>query len=395
MKWHTSGEFLCTELGGQCYLLPYGQKLADYYAGLKLNETGALLWRALEGGAQEDELLGLLCGHCRAETEEDVLLLRKDLGDFLRQLAARGAVASAGRPQGCFRQGSRARRFFCAGSLRIEYEGPEAVYERYFAEFGCGEGEADQRVVITPGRPPETLNGRVLLRNGELILMEREEGFVMLFSTFQDVYELHVGKDGRECRIYCSPVMSEKEQEDIFHAVRFGFLVLAQDRGLCVVHSASLLYRDRAWLFSGSSGTGKSTHVKLWKDAYGVPLLNGDLNCLGLEGDRVWVYGLPWCGTSGIAVRDAYPLGGVIFLRQWRENTVQELTEAEKACALSMRMITPAWTAGQLDKNLALAEKLAQRCVSARLCCTREPEAAAVMRRYIDCQCERQAGREI
>lgn len=388
MKWHTSKEFLCTRLGNQDYLLPYGQKIVDYYAGLKINEIGVLLWQAMESGAEEEELLKLVCGYCQMETEEERLLLKNDLADFLKQLAEKGA-AVAERPCGSARSGDSARcpvrlRFFCAGSLKIAYEGPEALYEKYFKEFGCEEGEVDQRVEVVSGRPSETLNGKVLLRNGELILMEGEESFIMLFPSFREVYELQVKKDGRECRIYCSPRMSEEEQEDIFHVIRFAFLVLAQNRGLCVVHSASLLYREKAWLFSGKSGTGKSTHVNLWRDAYGSPLLNGDLNCLGLEGDRVWVYGLPWCGTSGIATPKAYPLGGVIFLRQWRENTVQELTEAEKACALAMRMITPTWTAELLHKNLTLAEEIVRRCTVARLCCTKEPEAAAVMRQYID-----------
>lgn len=389
MKWYASKEFLCTRLGDQDYLLPYGQKIVDYYAGLKINENGVLLWRALESGAEEEELLRLLCSRCEAE-EEDELLLRRDLADFLNRLAEKGAAEQ--RPQRAFSpEGAGGRHFFCAGSLRIAYEGPEAVYETYFEKFGCGAGEADQRVTVVSGRPLQTLNGRVLLRSGELILMEGEDKFIMLFPSFREIYELHVGKDGRECRIYCNPAMSESGQEDLFHVIRFGFLVLAQNRGLCVVHSASLLYRERAWLFSGKSGTGKSTHVNLWKDAYGVPLLNGDLNCLGIDGDRVWVYGLPWCGTSGIATPAAFPLGGVIFLRQWRENVVQELTEAEKVCALSMRMITPTWTAELLNKNLTQAEKIVRRCVAARLCCTKEPEAAAVMREYIDAQLGRPA----
>lgn len=384
MKWYASKEFLCTRLGDQDYLLPYGQKIVDYYAGLKINENGVLLWRALENGAEEEELLRLLCSRCRAE-EEDELLLRRDLADFLNQLAEKGAAKQ--RPQRALSPDRTVgRRFFRAGSLRIAYEGPEAVYETYFEKFGCEAGEADQRVTVTTGRPSQTLNGRVLLRGGELVLMEGEEYFIMLFPSFREIYELHVRKDGKECHIYCSPAMSESEREDLFHVIRFGFLVLAQNRGLCVVHSASLLYRERAWLFSGKSGTGKSTHVSLWKDAYGVPLLNGDLNCLGVDGDRVWVYGLPWCGTSGIATPETFPLGGVVFLRQWRENVVQELTEAEKICALSMRMITPTWTAELLNKNLTQAEKIIHRCVLARLCCTKEPEAASVMRKYIDAQ---------
>ena len=386
MRWRAAGEYVCAKLGDQSYLLPYGQKIVNYHVGLQINGSGLLIWNALENGADEDELLGLLCGYFEAEGE-DIPLLRRDLEEFLLKLEARGAAVREA-CSGCAVGNSAESFFFRAGSLRIAYRGPEAVYQKYFRRFGCGEGEADQRVEILPCRPSVIINGRVLVRSGEAVLMEREESYIMLFPVFPEIYELHAGRDGSWCRIYCRPGMSEEEQEHIFHVMRFAFLILAQKRGLTVVHSASLLYREKAWLFSGKSGTGKSTHTNLWRDAWGTTLLNGDLNCLGIEDDEAWVYGLPWCGTSGIATPEAYPLGGVIFLRKWRENFVQELAEAEKANLLAMRMITPTWTAELLNKNLAMSEQIIRRCMAVRLCCTREPDAAEVMRRYIDDCCE-------
>ena len=104
--------------------------------------------------------------------------------------------------------------------------------------------------------------------------------------------------------------------EDLFHALRFAFLILTQQKELYVLHSASFLYRGRAFLVSGSSGTGKSTHSALWHDLYQTPLLNGDLNLLGIRDNIPYAYGLPWCGTSGICTPKDYPLGGIIFLKQ-------------------------------------------------------------------------------
>lgn len=385
MRWRAAREYMCVKLGGQSYLLPYGQKIVDLHVGLQINEPGVLLWNALKDGAGEEELLKLLCVHFEAEGE-DIPRIRRDLDDFLGKLAARGAIGEE-RPD-CVPWHPAQPYFFRAGSLRIAYAGPEAVWQKYFKNFSCEEGEADQRVEILFRSPSATLNGKVLVRNGELVLIEGEESYIMLLPVFPDIYELHVSRNGELCRIYCRPKMSEEEREHIFHAMRFAFLILAQNRDLCVVHSASLLYREKAWLFSGKSGTGKSTHTNLWRDAWGVTLLNGDLNCLGIEEDEVWAYGLPWCGTSGIATPKAYPLGGVVFLRQWKENLVQKLTEAEKISLLSMRMITPTWTAELLNKNLVLSEQIIRRCMVTRLCCTREQEAAEVMRRCIDAYCD-------
>ncbi len=389
MRWRAAGEYVHVRLGGQSYLLPWGQKIVDFHVGLQINESGVLLWNALGEGADEEELLMLLCRRFQAQGEE-ILLLRRDLEEFLLRLEAKGAVTREA-DQDCAEGHSGEAFFFRAGSLKIAYRGPEAVWQKFLKGFGCEAGKADQRVEVLASRPLDTVNGRVLVRSSEFLLMEGEAWYVMLLPVFPEIYELHVSRDGSLCRIYCRPEMSEEEQEHIFHAMRFGFLVLAQERGLAVVHSASLLYRERAWLFAGKSGTGKSTHTSLWRDAWGVTLLNGDLNCLGEAKGRVWVYGLPWCGTSGISTPETYPLGGVVFLKQWRENQVQELAEAEKVCLLAMRMITPAWTGVRLKKNLEMSEQILRHCMAARLCCTREPEAAEVMRGYIDERCD--AGR--
>ena len=105
------------------------------------------------------------------------------------------------------------------------------------------------------------------------------------------------------------------------------------------------LLRDRAFLrfiqhqffieikygfFSGHSGMGKSTHTNLWKEQFGTKIINGDLNLIGWSngeqaniGQSVdkpgskghpIVYGMPWCGTSGIASTKSYPLGGIVLL---------------------------------------------------------------------------------
>ena len=91
------------------------------------------------------------------------------------------------------------------------------------------------------------------------------------------------------------------------------------------------LYRGRAFLVSGSSGTGKSTHSALWHDLYQTPLLNGDLNLLGIRDNIPYAYGLPWCGTSGICTPKDYPLGGIIFLKQAAIDQVQSLQPDEKS----------------------------------------------------------------
>jgi hypothetical protein len=172
--------------------------------------------------------------------------------------------------------------------------------------------------------------------------------------------------------------------EDLFHALRFAFLILAQQKELYVLHSASFLYRGRAFLVSGSSGTGKSTHSALWHDLYQTPLLNGDLNLLGIRDSIPYAYGLPWCGTSGICTPKDYPLGGIIFLKQAAIDQVQSLQPDEKVLHILQRMISPAWTKELLLRNLHFSEALAPLIFSCRLYCTKESSAARTLKAAID-----------
>lgn len=59
--------------------------------------------------------------------------------------------------------------------------------------------------------------------------------------------------DGSFACIYYRLPMTEEEQDSLFLAIRPVFLFLAQKKGMFVLHSASLLYLEKAWLFSGPS----------------------------------------------------------------------------------------------------------------------------------------------
>lgn len=166
--------------------------------------------------------------------------------------------------------------------------------------------------------------------------------------------------------------------------MRFAFLVAAQNKDLFVVHSASILYRDKAWLFSGSSGTGKSTHTALWHELCNTPFINGDLNMIGIKDGKALVYGLPWCGTSGIYTNEEYELGGIIFLKQNSKDIVQYPTKAESVIMLLQRIITPLWTSEMLEKSVDLAKSFVQLTDIFKLYCTKNISAAEVMKEAID-----------
>ncbi len=377
MKKEIREGFLRAELGGRTHVLPYGQNIADCCEGFSLNETGEILWRGMESGCGRGELVRLLRQeYGLGEEMED--RLGEDVEGFRRYLEQMGMLR-----EGQGEEYGWNPVYFSAGPIKIAYKGPEVVYQSFFQQFACEEGD-DLTVQVACVPPRHRINGRVILRNGELVLIDGGEVFVFLFPGFPVLEEMHVKKDGSHVLLFCEYDLIDRDAQDIFHAIRFAVLVAASERGFFFLHSASLLYRGRAWLFSGRSGAGKSTHVNLWREAFGAEILNGDLNMLGIEGGTVMVHGQPWCGTSGIATEKGYPLGGIAFLKKAAKNACEIPDASEKILAIVQRMISPAWEEDLLRRNIAFAEKVESCCPVWRLSCRPDREAAEVMRRAVD-----------
>lgn len=92
-----------------------------------------------------------------------------------------------------------------------------------------------------------------------------------------------------------------------------------------LVHSSALIYDGGAYLFSGDSGIGKSTHTRLWLEAFGdkVHIMNDDKPVVQIFGDKAVVFGTPFDGGSGIALNEAYPLKAIIFIERGEENSIR------------------------------------------------------------------------
>lgn len=92
-------------------------------------------------------------------------------------------------------------------------------------------------------------------------------------------------------------------------------------RGGISVHAATVSWRDKAYLFMGKSGIGKSTHAKLWlQHLSGSELLNDDNPTLRIEYGIPYAYGTPWSGKTPCYKNRCYRVGGIVRLRQANVN---------------------------------------------------------------------------
>jgi len=422
-------DYRLVQVGGEPYLMPFGQAAANLQRGVRLNKSGLLLWNALREGETKEGLLARLAAEYQAE-EGEISVLEEDLNRFLCQLAAWGILIPEERKAVPF--GAETVRRLTIGGILLEYRGPAELFAPEFEPFcvddgaaadaegpdregfkeeggeslaggtksrveslagGSGNGkcageegfrQADLRIRVSREGGFHAQPGQVLVRTSELMIMDTGQDFVCIYPKQSGLTEWHLAKDGGEAVLYCrEPFLGDTAQE-VFHAVRMIYLVPAQKRGLSALHSASVLYRGRAWLFSGHSGAGKSTHAALWREQYGVPLLNGDLNLLEAGAEGVVVHGMPWCGTSGISTAGSHPLGGIVFVRRGISNGAVRLEGTQGELAVLQHLISPVWTEEMFRENLEFSRGLAVQIPLYRLLCTKDPSAAAVMKAVID-----------
>lgn len=371
------------EIRGVRHLLPYGQQIADQKKGTVLNDTGAFLWNVIQHTEGSDpHTLTEMLARQYGLGEESFPALLQDVSNFLEQMAALGLLTET---LHCISDQCSAS-LMIAG-LHINLYGPRELFSDNFRDFYMTDPalEPDQEIEFITTPPASRDYGQVLLRNADMTIFENDDRYVILFPQMNNIYEVQMTLDGSYVRFYCSPAASEMTRENIFHAIRLFFLFLAQRNGLYAIHSASILYREKAWLFSGHSGMGKSTHTGLWHELLDVPYLNGDLNLVGIRENKLVVRGIPWCGTSEICTTQDYELGGIVLLgRDPVSDHLKPLSPDDKVLRVMQRMISPAWKEQLFSQNLLFAEEIADRVPVLHLSCTRNPSAVFTIKAEID-----------
>lgn len=101
------------------------------------------------------------------------------------------------------------------------------------------------------------------------------------------------------------------------------------------IHTSTIVCEGKAVLFLGESGTGKSTHTRLWREHIeGAFLLNDDSPIIRIIDGKPWVYGSPWSGKTPCYKNESYPLAACVRLSQAPYNQIKKLSIAQGYGAL-------------------------------------------------------------
>ena len=148
-------------------------------------------------------------------------------------------------------------------------------------------------------------------------------------------------------------------------------------------HGVLMEHEGRGIIISAPSGTGKTTHARLWRDHKRALILNGDRATCCKEDVRWIGFSLPWSGTSGECINRDVPLTAFVVLEQSLENSVERLTGLEAFGAVMPNLLYPTWDRELTEKALDFVDDFLEKVPVFRLCCRPDAEAVETLDRAL------------
>jgi hypothetical protein len=149
--------------------------------------------------------------------------------------------------------------------------------------------------------------------------------------------------------------------------------------GTVLMHGSCVAVDGEGYLFLAPSGTGKSTHTRLWRELFGgrALMVNDDKPLVHVGDTETLACGTPWDGKHHLSANVAVPLRAICLLGRAAENTISPISACEAFPTLVRQTYRPADPAA-LDKTLTLLDQMKTTVRFFRLGCNMEPEAARI-----------------
>ena len=146
-------------------------------------------------------------------------------------------------------------------------------------------------------------------------------------------------------------------------------------------HGSCVAVDGCGYLFTAPSGTGKSTHTRLWRQLLGerAVMVNDDKPLLHIDGETVTVFGTPWDGKHHLSRKMEVPLRGLCILERAAENHIEHVAPREALLPLMQQIYRPADVTA-MSKTMTLLERLTESVPLYRLGCL--PDLAAARLAY-------------
>ena len=149
-------------------------------------------------------------------------------------------------------------------------------------------------------------------------------------------------------------------------------------RDVLLIHGSAVAVDGKGYLFTAKTGTGKSTHTRLWRQVFGqrAVMINDDKPFVQFTAAGIFLCGAPWSGKHGLDTNITVPLAGICILEQGSENIIEPFSPEDAKDFLIHQCQAPLDAA-----NEPLFDRLTKQLLSAplwRMRCTISEEAPVI-----------------
>ena len=152
--------------------------------------------------------------------------------------------------------------------------------------------------------------------------------------------------------------------------------ILTNAQGI-IFHSSAVMVNNNAYLFTAPSGTGKSTHTRLWRELLGdkAVMINDDKPIIRFVDGNFYVYGTPWNGKHRLDTNCRAKVKAICKISQAKENVITPITPAQMLPVIFNQTLYPNGL-NDMDKLLSYIDKLLKSVDLYSLGCNISKEAA-------------------
>ena len=182
-------------------------------------------------------------------------------------------------------------------------------------------------------------------------------------------------------------IYSNYERFATDNALMIIFALATAKESTLLFHSSEIGYNGKAYMFLGKSGTGKSTHSRLWlNNIQGSFLLNDDNPAVRILPDGIKVFGTPWSGKTDCYINQSLPLGAIVSLSQAPHNRISPLPAIMAYVALVPSISGKRWDKTIADNLHATENAIIEHIKMWHLECLPNADAAHLCQKTISCQ---------
>lgn len=144
-------------------------------------------------------------------------------------------------------------------------------------------------------------------------------------------------------------------------------------------HSAFFRVENRGIALAARSGTGKTTHLMLWKNLLNdeLVIINGDKPIFRRINNKFIGYGTPWCGKEHYGANICAPITDICFIKRNEINYVQRL-EKNEALNLIMQQIFLPYDRKAMQNVLSELKLFIEQCNLWSIYCNTDIDAARI-----------------